>query len=808
MTLEEAREFGIKYIPTDDQQDGITQEILKGPLPKRERRDMIPMAVVERATELKTPENTWDEVIVTVKKEFKGELKYGFKKDNLVKASNKYLHKVSSSMNNIHDCDATEQREEDAKKGSEAYLFHKSIMDQTVYFYEDASGVSMVEVHVDCLPVEFRVRIGTKVTTTHGYTFNMGGCRSIRVDPSHSHSDAPDVSWWEHTYPGEPARAVDQNGFDECCFKQYNDTLKKWMKDKQTKMKHKTDGKGLMKAVFKNEIFGVGYNYFPIELVKLFDAQRDPTTHNFKYAPFVNWEYDTKTVIQNGNIVTGYWTNEHMLELTDFFMDFWHWIWDDATYEDGTLVNLQLVIELDHSTGHSAKDPNGLDVANLKSGWGERFYTKTKEGEHDEGDAKPHPHGPEVDGSYILTAGDLSPNEAYVPVCNGAKLKIGDKQYCDFQPGADPPFFDPNTTEIYIGMPKGGKQLLHEQGLYRQGMTWGESKKGIVVDKPHAFQKHDVVLVRGYENDEDEDDPSQWVGYLYRVVGVPDEHEDVSSEIDKIKLQWLNLDKRNWKPPSSSSCTWASGKYYRPTGQYDTYFASEISSLEKGTDFEQCGVFTDAAMCRVRIKCDVQAIAASMNAVAGDGGGNQAEETKEDSSDDVDEGTATGTQLDSNCMKHVLAQTTAFKMAKSMLQIKVEARGGILIMSVKFAAENAGIGIEYDNGRAKMDYKRNRGDSIKALRNVSVTCWRQENITIHHTRKFARKSRDYTRCYKAGVSGLDKTIEALKAVKTHRCALDTDYGFIAENNDPGTEDISYGDSVWDDLDYWCEWRND
>ena len=45
--------------------------------------------------------------------------------------------------------------------------------------------------------------------------------------------------------------------------------------------------------------------------------------------------------------------------------------------------------------------------------------------------------------------------------------------------------------------------------------------------------------------------------------------------------------------------------------------------------------------------------------------------------------------------------------------------------------------------------------------------------------KFARKARDYMRVYRAGVSGIEAD-DAVKAVKTHRCAMDTDLVFVSD----------------------------
>ena len=80
----------------------------------------------------------------------------------------------------------------------------------------------------------------------------------------------------------------------------------------------------------------------------------------------------------------------------------------------------------------------------------------------------------------------------------------------------------------------------------------------------------------------------------------------------------------------------------------------------------------------------------------------------------------------------------------------------------------------------KYDFRSNSITSLSGYYKNSHNCFRKENITIHKRRRFARKARDYQRAYRAGAMGLEAEI-AIKKVKTHRCALDTDTAFIVEH---------------------------
>ena len=98
------------------------------------------------------------------------------------------------------------------------------------------------------------------------------------------------------------------------------------------------------------------------------------------------------------------------------------------------------------------------------------------------------------------------------------------------------------------------------------------------------------------------------------------------------------------------------------------------------------------------------------------------------------------------------------------------------MLSIKFHAECAGLGIEYDFGRAKWYFRKYNRHSWEGLKEVSTVALSSKNVTLLHTRKFARKCRVYMRAYRGGVLGIGGKSK-VKKYKCHRSALDFDFAF-------------------------------
>ena len=154
--------------------------------------------------------------------------------------------------------------------------------------------------------------------------------------------------------------------------------------------------------------------------------------------------------------------------------------------------------------------------------------------------------------------------------------------------------------------------------------------------------------------------------------------------------------------------------------------------------------------------------------------------------DDVDGGTGddevTALGVNPWSMKAVLGSCPDFANARSLICKCIEDREPAhkLLMSSKFHAECAGVGIEYDFGRVKWYYKSTHAMSSDGLISGSLAAFSRDVVTLGHTRKFARKARDYMRAYRAGAKGLEAD-SAVKLLKTHRCMLDAAASFCSSD---------------------------
>jgi len=136
-------------------------------------------------------------------------------------------------------------------------------------------------------------------------------------------------------------------------------------------------------------------------------------------------------------------------------------------------------------------------------------------------------------------------------------------------------------------------------------------------------------------------------------------------------------------------------------------------------------------------------------------------------------------------MRQVFSRTPSVQDVKSLVEQVItldeegkEPSGHMLLMSAKFHCECAGVGIEYCFGRVKWWYNKFHRHTSDGLREDSEASFLPGVVSLHHMRKFARKARDYMRVYRAGITGV-KADGAVKLVRTHRCAMDTDLVFVS-----------------------------
>jgi hypothetical protein len=155
-------------------------------------------------------------------------------------------------------------------------------------------GQSILEVHVDLLPVFWRAeeRFTSTVTSTAGDEFKVGGKLSTRMP--------------------EGVLPIIEVGFDETMFKMYQMNRSAWEMDQVRRILRKTDGKGVMFAVFKDEVCGLGYNLLTDEQWEQFKIHRAALDDD-RLAEQVEYLKPNLHLHEYGANAKGYWTAKHMV---------------------------------------------------------------------------------------------------------------------------------------------------------------------------------------------------------------------------------------------------------------------------------------------------------------------------------------------------------------------------------------------------------------------------------------------------------------------------------------------------------------
>ena len=139
----------------------------------------------------------------------------------------------------------------------------------------------------------------------------------------------------------------------------------------------------------------------------------------------------------------------------------------------------------------------------------------------------------------------------------------------------------------------------------------------------------------------------------------------------------------------------------------------------------------------------------------------------DDGIESSDEEDAAAVEINHMSLSSVLGNCPDFRNAKSTLRELVDRRGHKLILSPTYHAELAGVGIEYDFGRVKWNYRRICRHSTKSHMEDSAASFGSDVVSLALTWKFARRARDYMRAYRAGAKGFKADL-IVKKVKTHR----------------------------------------
>ena len=261
-------------------------------------------------------------------------------------------------------------------------------------------------------------------------------------------------------------------GQDEAVYRQYAMSSKEWTVDGAGKMRKKNEGKGEMVSAFQDAWRGFGFPTSDEELEKINQFRTDRGKPLMTSTPGIAF-------LEYGMNKEGYWDYAKFAVQVDDILD-----WFDTLYPD-----YQMLLEVDHSSGHTKKKENGLSTENMNLEWGGK-QSKLRDS--------------------LITASSLGNTMEYTVVTKDNKelvykrLSAGDVQSMVFKEGDLPPFFSPDqppfntlatvqrkrkagdqgseafdekTIKGYIGEAKGIKQLLIERGLWMKGMRGSQDAK-------------------------------------------------------------------------------------------------------------------------------------------------------------------------------------------------------------------------------------------------------------------------------------------------------------------------------------------
>jgi hypothetical protein len=349
-------------------------------------------------------------------------------------------------------------------------------------------GDGRVEVHVDILPVWWRKDSRFSATVNN---FNMGGRLSER----------------------KPAGALPiiKVGFDETVFKMYQMNRSAWEMDGVKLILRKTEGKGVMYAVFKDEVCGFAYNQLSQQQWDKFKAHR--ATMNDELGQTLYPQPGMHLHVYGAND-EGYWTADHMVALTKEFMILFEWLYPDH----------QLLLNVDWSSNHNAIAPDALTLSNLNVGWGGKNARELL--------------------PKRIQEGCVNSNRLDIPERWREKMTVGQEEKFVFVRGDDPPFYDPGATD-FVGKPIGLKELLYRRGLWKVGMTrhGGKGRRGRrrgaaagADEEEDTIWKKDDLVYRLEPTDDGGEELA-----LYKIREVPPEHRTVSDDAF-IKCQYFATD--------------------------------------------------------------------------------------------------------------------------------------------------------------------------------------------------------------------------------------------------------------------------
>jgi hypothetical protein len=334
----------------------------------------------------------------------------------------------------------------------------------------DGDPDPMIKIHVDFLDEELHTSFRTEHTNTDGnpgdYYYPLDDPEWLNFKSYHRHP--PDIC--------KCKKPLYHIGQDEAIFKQNALPAFRWSVKGRSTLRPKSDGQGVMVSGMWCERRGFGFPMTREEVKKINEARQ-----RTNLPLLVADESPGLVFFQYGKSKEGYWDGQKFQEQCVQFVNAVEILYP----------TMQIVLEVDHSSGHLKEQSDGSMVNAMNVRWGGKASAKR---------------------DTVIEEGCLGPDP---PVLNGRQLTIGSVQRMVFEDDSPPPFQDINVPKYdremtpdekiqalekmrrskaqkarkggqdiadvpdvqpsftilgYVGKNKGIFQILYERGLYKDKM--------------------------------------------------------------------------------------------------------------------------------------------------------------------------------------------------------------------------------------------------------------------------------------------------------------------------------------------------
>ena len=258
----------------------------------------------------------------------------------------------------------------------------------------------MIKIHVDFLEEELHTSYRVGHLQTDG-------------NPGEYYYPPGDVEWEKfrchHRHTPETCKCrlpLYHIGQDGAVFKQNALPAYRWSVNGRSSLRPKSEGQGVMVSAMWCERRGFGFPLSPEEIVRVNNRRT-----NTELRALIKDKSPGLVFLQYGKCKEGYWNGQKFQQQCIQFMNVVKILYP----------TMQILLEVDHSSGHLKEQSDGLMVNAMNIRWGGK------------GDAK---------RDTVIEEGCLGPDP---PVLNGRKLTIGSVQRMIFEEGSPPPFQDPTV---------------------------------------------------------------------------------------------------------------------------------------------------------------------------------------------------------------------------------------------------------------------------------------------------------------------------------------------------------------------------